>query len=139
MSAQAALPPFFLHLERNAFRGLPCRPLAVAWSEHAFEIACFAGSAGFAAGADCPATGFAAGAVCAIVALEPNTTRMRTFLPRPGGCRRPRSSAPAAPPAAGAPGAVTGRRGVVGVVPRGRVADSNAERRPEPLFVSGPW
>src|SRR5580658_2241736 len=74
MSAQAALPPFFLHLERNAFRGLPWRPLAVAWSEHAFEIACFAGSAGFAAGADCPATGFAAGAVCAIVALEPNAT-----------------------------------------------------------------
>jgi hypothetical protein len=74
LSAQAALPPFFLHLERNAFRGLPCRPLAVAWSEHAFEIACFAGSAGFAAGADCPATGFAAGAVCAIVVFEPNTT-----------------------------------------------------------------
>jgi hypothetical protein len=29
--------------------------------------------------------------------------------------------------------------GGVGVVPPGRVADSKAERRPEPLFVSGPW
>jgi hypothetical protein len=57
VAGQAALPPFFLHCERNAFRGLPCRPLAVAWSEHAFETACFAGSAGFAAGADCPAAG----------------------------------------------------------------------------------
>jgi hypothetical protein len=73
MSAQAALPPFFLHWERNAFRGLPCRPLALAWSEHAFETACFAGSVGFAAGA-IPATGFVVGAVCAIVALEPSRT-----------------------------------------------------------------
>jgi hypothetical protein len=46
----------------------------VAWSEHAFEIACFAGSVGFAAGADCPATGFVVGVVCAIVALDPNRT-----------------------------------------------------------------
>jgi hypothetical protein len=47
--------------------------LAVAWSEHAFEIAFFAASVGFAAGAVCPATGFVGG-VCAIVEFEPNRT-----------------------------------------------------------------
>jgi hypothetical protein len=36
-------PPCLLHLARNAFRALPCRPLALAWSEHAFEIACLLG------------------------------------------------------------------------------------------------
>jgi hypothetical protein len=48
--------------------------LAVAWSEHAFEIAFFAASVGFAAGADCLAMGLVVGAVCAIVALDPNRT-----------------------------------------------------------------
>jgi hypothetical protein len=33
-------PPRLLHLARNDFRALPCSPLALAWSEHAFEIAC---------------------------------------------------------------------------------------------------
>jgi hypothetical protein len=73
---QAALPPRLLHAEQKAFRSLPCRPLAVAWSEHAFEIAFLLGSlVDFAAELDCAATGFAVGAGCAIVPLEPiNTT-----------------------------------------------------------------
>jgi hypothetical protein len=48
--------------------------LAVAWSEHAFEIAFFAASVGFAAGADCLAMGLVVGAVCAIVALANRPT-----------------------------------------------------------------
>jgi hypothetical protein len=46
--------------------------LAVAWSEHAFEIAFLSVSVvAFAAGADRPAVGFVAGADCEIAALEP--------------------------------------------------------------------
>jgi hypothetical protein len=46
--------------------------LAVAWSEHAFEIAFLSVSvAAFAVGADRPAVGFAAGADCEIAAPEP--------------------------------------------------------------------
>jgi hypothetical protein len=46
--------------------------LAVAWSEHAFEIAFLSMSvAAFAEGADRPAVGFVAGADCEIAALEP--------------------------------------------------------------------
>ncbi len=67
--AQAALPPFLLHLDRNALRSLPCNPLAVAWSEHAFETAFLLVSlVDFAA--ELGATGFAVGAGCAMVALE---------------------------------------------------------------------
>jgi hypothetical protein len=33
-------PPCLLHLARKDFRALPCRPLALACSEHDFEIAC---------------------------------------------------------------------------------------------------
>ena len=66
------MPPFLLHADRKALRSLPCRPLAVAWSEHAFEIAFLSASVvAFAAGADRPAVGFVAGADCEIAALEP--------------------------------------------------------------------
>jgi hypothetical protein len=62
------LPPFLLHAERKALRALPCRPFAVAWSEHALETAFLS------AGADCPATGLAPGVGCAKVAVEPIRT-----------------------------------------------------------------
>jgi hypothetical protein len=74
-AGQAALPPFLLHSDRNVLRSLPCRPLAVAWSEHAFETAFLSVSVGFAAAADCAAAGFVVGAgCCAKAALEPIST-----------------------------------------------------------------
>ena len=36
---QDGLPPALLHVERNALRALPWRPLAFAWSEQAFDMA----------------------------------------------------------------------------------------------------
>src|SRR5579872_5867507 len=35
------LPPLALHSARNFFRALPCRPLALAWSLQALEMAFF--------------------------------------------------------------------------------------------------
>jgi hypothetical protein len=52
---QAALPPFLWHAERKVLRALPCRPLAAAWSEHAFETAFLAPEAGLATEAGCAA------------------------------------------------------------------------------------
>lgn len=59
---QVALPSFFLQDERNFLRSLPCKPLALAWSEHSletvdFSVVDFAIGVGLAAGA-----AFAAGA-----------------------------------------------------------------------------
>jgi hypothetical protein len=72
---QAALPPFLLHSDRNFLRSLPCRPLAVAWSEHSFETAFLSVSVGFAAAADGAAAGFMVGAgCCAKAALAPIRT-----------------------------------------------------------------
>ena len=34
------LPPWCLHFDLNFLRALPCKPLALAWSEQALEIAC---------------------------------------------------------------------------------------------------
>jgi hypothetical protein len=69
---QAALRPFLLHAERKVLRALPCRPLAFAWSEHAFETAFLASEV--AAGAGCVAAGFAVGADCAMAAFAPIRT-----------------------------------------------------------------
>jgi hypothetical protein len=74
-AGQAALPPFLLHSDRNFLRSLPCRPLAVAWSEHSFETAFLSVSVGFAAAADGAAAGFIVGAgCCAKAALAPIRT-----------------------------------------------------------------
>ena len=87
---QAALPPRLLHAERKALRSLPCRPLAVAWSEHAFEITFLSVSlVDFAAELRCAARGFAVGAVCAIVALEPISTANAVIIN--AARRRPRA------------------------------------------------
>jgi hypothetical protein len=67
MAGQAALPPCLLQLERNALRFLPCRPWALAWSEHALETAFLA--------SEVPAAGFVAVAgACAKAELEPIRT-----------------------------------------------------------------
>ena len=88
------MPPFFLQAERNFFRALPLRPLAVACWLHDLEIALLsvaAPVAGAAAGAEGAAAGAGAGVfveglvVCAntlpaLIASDSNTTLIATFM-----------------------------------------------------------
>src|SRR5262249_112647 len=59
------LPPLRLHSDLNFLRSLPCKPLALAWSEQAFEIAFLSVAAAAAAGSA------AGGGFCAKAALAP--------------------------------------------------------------------
>src|SRR5437588_5644312 len=82
-SAQVFFFKSFMHLARNVFRGLPCRPLASACFEHSIDSALRAFVSAFAFGvvvAGALAGGGAVeGVVCAIAAPAHNELTIATM------------------------------------------------------------